>query len=299
MSIPVYILTGYLGAGKTTALNHILGSEYFRSKNLALIINEFGKIGIDGKIVKPGNYHKYEINKGSIFCICTRTEFIKTFENIRNERPEAIIIEATGVAEPCDIEKEITGETFKGLFHIAATICLVDAVNFTKVAAFMSSVRAQVESADGIVINKVDKVGDGQAEKLTRLLGDMNREAEIVQTINGNVGEKFLVGLRHIARPQSDYKQEKPENITAVSISRDKEFDKGRFIEAIRQMGDRLLRLKGNVVFGDYAEFVEVVFDDVTFSPARTDFGDKTVFTAIAWNMDRDEIEKIFDKCTV
>ena len=81
-AIDVYILTGYLGAGKTTTLNRLIGAERFAGKKLALIINEFGKMGVDGQLLLPGDYTKYEINKGSIFCICTKTDFLKALDSI-------------------------------------------------------------------------------------------------------------------------------------------------------------------------------------------------------------------------
>jgi G3E family GTPase len=82
MPIPVIIFTGYLGAGKTTSLNTLLNTDWVKSKNIALIINEFGSVGVDGKLVEPGNYAKYEINRGSIFCICTKTDFVKYMTDI-------------------------------------------------------------------------------------------------------------------------------------------------------------------------------------------------------------------------
>ena len=82
MSIPVYVLSGYLGAGKTTALNRILKSDEFKDKRISLIINEFGKIGIDGSLVENADRPLYEINKGRSFWICTRTQFIKVVSEI-------------------------------------------------------------------------------------------------------------------------------------------------------------------------------------------------------------------------
>ena len=66
--IPTILLTGFLGAGKTTLLNRLI--KFYKSKNTVLLINEFGKIGIDGELLVEGNYKKIELNKGSLFCIC-------------------------------------------------------------------------------------------------------------------------------------------------------------------------------------------------------------------------------------
>lgn len=296
-SIPVYILTGYLGAGKTTLLNRLLRCDFFRSKRLALIINEFGKTGIDGKNIADGNYEKYEINKGSIFCVCTRTDFLKTFETIGDTKPDAVIIEATGVAEPCDIEKEITCEYFAGMFFVAAAVCLVDAVNFTKVVAFMSSVRSQVQSADGIVINKTDLISEPQLQKLAGLLKRINPRADIVTAVNGNIPETFITALNHTEHPVSSLSTRPPENITAVSISTDRQFDKSKFLDIVKNLSGRLLRLKGNIIFNDYTEYIECVFDEITTAAANPNLGSGTVFTAIAANITKEQLTECFRQC--
>ena len=96
--IPTIILTGFLGAGKTTLLNRLI--DYYQSTRTVLLINEFGQVGIDGQLLAAGNYQKIELNKGSLFCICVRTDFIDEVERIATEmRPELLIIEATGLAD--------------------------------------------------------------------------------------------------------------------------------------------------------------------------------------------------------
>ena len=67
--IDLVLLTGYPGAGKTKVLNHLLGTAEVRAKRLAVIVNEFGSLGVDGALLRPGGYKTYELNKGSIFCI--------------------------------------------------------------------------------------------------------------------------------------------------------------------------------------------------------------------------------------
>ncbi|MCE5273144.1 GTP-binding protein, partial [bacterium] len=74
--IPIILLTGYLGAGKTTLLNHLLSRPEIRERNVALIINEFGELGVDGRLVEAGTRPVYELNKGSLFCVCIKTDFL-------------------------------------------------------------------------------------------------------------------------------------------------------------------------------------------------------------------------------
>ena len=80
--IPIFLLTGTPGAGKTTLLNHLLKQPVFQSGSTCLVINEFGQIGVDGALVEAGDRPMFEINKGSLFCVCVKTDFIKTLKAI-------------------------------------------------------------------------------------------------------------------------------------------------------------------------------------------------------------------------
>jgi G3E family GTPase len=296
MSIPVYILTGYLGSGKTTALNGLLKSPLFANRRIALIINEFGKMGVDGKLLIPGAYSKYEINKGSLFCICTKTDFLKTLSEIAaGGTTEAVIIEATGIAETRDIEGFVLEEHFAGRFAIKANICLVDADNYTKAAAFLRTVNAQVSQADGIVINKADLVPQGDIEKLTSIISSVNARAPVTVVSFGNVEAAFIENLTHRIA-SGDLTQAPPADIVAVSFQTDAPVDRKAFMNTIASLGDRLLRLKGNVNFSDGPAFVETVFDRIIEKPLCDALGPATAFTAIAWKTTKEDLISAFEK---
>ena len=155
--IDVYILTGFVGAGKTTMLNHLLQIEPLAAANPALIINEFGKIGVDGALVQQQDLKRYDINKGSIFCICTKTDFLKALTEIAESKcHQSLLIEATGIAETVDIESFLDAPKLKEIYQVKANLCLVDAANFTCVAAFLKPAKTQVQYADALIVNKCD-----------------------------------------------------------------------------------------------------------------------------------------------
>ena len=295
-SIGVWILTGYLGAGKTTLLNHLLDTEELKGKKLALIINEFGKLGVDSSLLKPGNYAKFEINKGSIFCICTKTDFIKALEKIANEvKPDAVIIEATGIAETSDIASFVEDSPFADVFEIKANVCLVDSENFTKVAPFMRAATEQVKWASGIVINKTDLVQKGDVEKLRAVLADINPEAPIIATEQGKIDYDFFAGLKHV-RPKKQTAIKPPKNIIAVSFETDKKVNRAIFEKIVASLKDEILRLKGNVCFEAETKYVEVVYDRLTEKEACEKLAGKTVFTVIAWNIQKEQLIEKFEQ---
>lgn len=294
--IGIWILTGYLGAGKTTMLNHLLESPELKGKKLALIINEFGKLGVDGSLLRPGDYAKFEINKGSIFCICTKTDFIKALDSIANEvKPDAVIIEATGIAETSDIESFVEDSPYADVFGIRANICLVDAENFTKVAPFMKAARGQVKWASGIVINKTDLVQDGDVEKLKAVLADINPDAPMIATDYGKIPYDFVAGLKHV-RAKDRAATEPPKDIIAVSFETDKKVSRKIFEKVVSGLGEKILRLKGNVEFDYASRFVEVVYDRLMVKEPCENLKGKTAFTVIAWGIEKQPLVEKFEQ---
>ncbi|MCK5845314.1 MAG: hypothetical protein KAG97_11445, partial [Victivallales bacterium] len=100
--IPIVLVSGYLGAGKTTLLSRLLeGGGPLEGKSVAVLVNEFGALPVDGALLPDGDYLLTEINKGSVFCVCLKTDLIRNFEDIaRNFKPDLLLMEATGIAEP-------------------------------------------------------------------------------------------------------------------------------------------------------------------------------------------------------
>ena len=106
----VYLITGFLGSGKTTLLNRII-DRFPKDQKLTLLVNEFGEIGVDGTLVEGEDIDMMEISKGSIFCVCVKTDFIKgLYELNTTVQPDVLLIESTGVANPSDLKKDLKAE---------------------------------------------------------------------------------------------------------------------------------------------------------------------------------------------
>ena len=148
-----------------------------------MIINEFGPLGIDGALVEKRDLTRYEINKGSIFCICTKTDFLKALSEIAESgNHKSLLIEATGIAETCDIESFLDAPHLADSFEIASNLCLVDAVDFTRVAAYLKPATTQVCAADLLIINKCDLVDGTPLITLEKLLKILNPVALQIKT---------------------------------------------------------------------------------------------------------------------
>ncbi len=295
-SIPVILITGYLGAGKTTFLNHLLSLASIKDKELALIINEFGDLGVDGTLVKPGDYAKFEINKGSLFCICIKTDFLKTLETIANDvKPDLVLVEATGVSETRDLFGFVEEPMLKDHFEIKANICIVDAKNFTKVAPMLRAATSQVEWADGIVINKIDLVKERAREKLEEVLKSMNPGAPMVSVSFGAIPEGFIDKIKHASRTAPSLLSP-PQAIFSASFESDHPVNRERFYSVIRSLEKHILRMKGYINFGEGAVFIEMVGDAIMVKPLPSSEKRGTGFVIIAWNIRQAELQKIISE---
>jgi G3E family GTPase len=294
--IPVVLLTGYLGGGKTTLLNHLLSLESVRSRKIALVINEFGSLGVDGTRVRPGEYAKFEINTGSLFCVCTQGQFVKALETILTEvRPDLVLIEATGVAEVRDIETFLTFPQLKDRFRVRANLCVIDAANFIKVLPMMKAVRSQVEWADALVINKTDRIDATGLRQLKDILGSIQPHAPITEVQWGAVPEDFLWHIGHTRR-EGKLLSAPPGPVFAKSFQTDRTIDRERFIQVLNEMGDKILRLKGYIDFGQGVCYVEKAGDEWIEHPGEGAERSETAFSVIAWQTDPGELVKRFEE---
>jgi G3E family GTPase len=292
-TIDVFLLTGYLGAGKSTLLQRLLQLPDIAAGRPALIINEFGQEGVDGRLFDESGWPLFEINSGSLFCVCTTAELLKALEQIVALRPGVLLIEATGVAETRDVELLLERPGLAGAFRVRANVCLVDALNFTKVAPFLRAARHQVAAADALVINKADLVSEVELGPLHELLASMNPRATRVTTVRGDIDYAFLQGLVH-CRTREALAVAQPEAVYSRSYRPAGKVDRQVFSQAIQQLGGRLLRLKGHLRFadGDGAEYVETVCGRLTIRAALSPDAPLSL-TAIAFGFSDGELDRV------
>jgi len=297
-AIPIVVLSGYLGSGKTTALNHLLASEPFAAQNTALIINEFGTLGVDGALVRADAAEKYEINRGSLFCACTKVELLNVLTEIANDpRPDVVLVEATGVAEPRDLLKIVDEAPALGeQFEIQAVLCLIDAKNFTKVAPFLTAARAQAAFADGIAINKIDLVTPAELDKLSAVLTDLNPTASQIRISHGEIDPQWLTGLTHRQAGRDAAITRPPDTIFAASFQTDRPVRREDFLKALAKFQPYILRLKGNIGFAEGQRFVELAGPDIREDTAVDLPAAATAFTAIAWNVRKEDLVAALEK---
>lgn len=175
--IKLYLLTGYLGAGKTTFLKACLKDA--TEKKIGIIMNEFGKVGIDGTLVNQNANELIEINRGSIFCTCLKLSFVDSLRDMSERDIDILFVEGSGLADPSNIG-EILGATellIGDRYTYAGSICIVDAVNFSDLSKDIETLDRQLKHSHLAVISKSDLVED--TDMITERIHSINPNIRI------------------------------------------------------------------------------------------------------------------------
>lgn len=180
--IPVTVLTGYLGAGKTTLLNRILSEPH--GKRYAVIVNEFGEIGIDNDLIVESDEEIYEMNNGCV-CCTVRGDLIRVVEGLmrRPGRFDAIIVETTGLADPAPVAQTFfMDEDVRSKTRLDAVVALVDARHLPLRLKDSREAEDQIAFADVVLLNKTDLVTPEELEAVERTVRAINPSARIHRT---------------------------------------------------------------------------------------------------------------------
>ncbi len=191
---PVTILTGFLGAGKTTLLNHILSNQ--DGLKTAVLVNEFGEIGIDNDLVVSTSADMVELSNGCI-CCTINGELLEAVERIlkRPDPLDYLIVETTGLADPLPVAMTFLGSELRDQTRLDSIITLVDAEN-CNARVFESEVgRSQIIYGDIILLNKVDLVSKERVEKLEESLRSIKKDARILHSVKGDVPLPLLMSI--------------------------------------------------------------------------------------------------------
>lgn len=183
----VYLITGFLGSGKTTLLNRII-YQFPKDRKLMILMNEFGEVGIDGTLVENEDLDMMEISKGSIFCACVKTDFVKGMYSISQEiRPDILLIESTGVANPTDLKRDLKLSIFKNRFLFKEQICIIDAAHFLGAYGAFQSIEKQLESSTLFIINKVDTADRSTIDQIKDVVKTHHPEPMFYETVYADI----------------------------------------------------------------------------------------------------------------
>ena len=251
-NIDLFLVSGFLGSGKTTFLKQLL--EQCAGKKVGVIVNEFGSVGIDGKILRKDDVTMVEINNGSIFCACLKAGFVRTLVAFLEQPVGTLFVEASGMADPsgmkqllAQLEALSAGKLETGRRYVyRGSICLVDAVRFLEFCDIFQPVISQVKKSSLLILNKIDEVSEECIRDLHDKLSELNPGAFIYDTAFGAVPASLL---EERTSPDGMLESESANTVgnrPATYVLQMKErYDPEKMREFAVEMSGHVLRLKG------------------------------------------------------
>ncbi len=313
--IPVTVLTGYLGAGKTTLLNRILSENHGRK--FAVVINEFGELGVDNDLVIDAEEEIFEMNNGCI-CCTVRGDLIRILSTLmkRKGKFDGIIVETTGLANPAPVAQTFfVDEDVKRATALDAIVTVVDAKYISDRLADSDEAKAQVAFADVLLLNKTDLVSPAELDAAEAKIHAINPTARIIRTeksaapldavldrkafsldrILTEVDEKFLDSDEHTHN----------EEVRSVALTMDKPVDPEKFNlwmnTLLQTEGQDMLRTKGILHYANESrpfafQAVHMIADGDFLPPRKNDDGTSRI-VFIGRNLNRPRLRRGFEGC--
>jgi len=307
----IFLLAGFLGSGKTTLLNRILSWEADLSDTIVLV-NEFGKIGIDGTIIrsKNGGRDVIELTSGCICCTLT-DELVDTLIDIwQRFRPKRILLEATGVAEPESITKIIGSDSLRDRMRIEKIITVLGIRYWLGREAFGPFFMGQVEQADLILLNKIDTVSKDRLQKAVTDLKATVTGCPVIPTLHCEVDPEVFwnrpvrlrLGNFYTSMPTSAVCSDNGGSRTQARITYDtfdfvseKTLDEDLFDDFLKNLPWQLFRIKGPVRFADRTVLLNYVAGQADWQKWKAPGSTRLAF--IGWEINTVELRKKLKEC--
>ena len=289
---PITLVTGPLGSGKTTLLRQILATH---PAKIAIVMNEFGEIAIDTKVIEGKNVRIAELGGGCVCCSLLGEFEAAVNEIIEKVEPETIVVETTGLAEPEALVFNI--QEALPQCRLDGVVSVIDADMLVRFPELGHTTRLQIEGADILLLNKIDLIERAQIEPLETKLREINPTAAIIRTERCQIDPELLFGIgreKKITRPEHQHQLE----FESFAFSSDKAFSRDCFECFADSLPASVIRAKGFVRFSDSTQlfnFVAGRWDLEPFEAGRTEL----VFIGRKIDVEKERILRALDKCAI
>jgi len=192
--LPVTIITGFLGSGKTTLLNHILTNQ--QGLKTAVLVNEFGEIGIDNELIVTTGEDMVELNNGCV-CCTINNDLVEAVYKIleREDKIDYLVVETTGLADPLPVALTFLGTELRDMTRLDSIVTMVDCENFSLDLFNSEAAKSQIAYGDIIVLNKIDLVDEADVDSLEIRIRDMKAGSRILRTTKSQVPLPLILSV--------------------------------------------------------------------------------------------------------
>ena len=289
---PITLITGPLGSGKTTLLRQILARQ---TGKIAIVMNEFGEIAIDTKVIEGKNVRIAELGGGCVCCSLLGEFESAVKEIIEKIAPERIVVETTGLAEPEALMFNI--EEALPQCRLDGVVSVIDADMLIRFPELGHTTRLQIEGADILLLNKIDLIEPSQFESLETKLRQINPTAAIVRTERCRIDPELLFGIgreRKIAAPEHRH----PPEFESFAFTSNKIFSRDSFESVANSLPASVVRAKGFIRFTDGTQLFNFVTGRWELEPFESDCTE-VVFIGRNVSAEKDAIVMALKKCEV
>jgi len=294
-SIPLQLVTGFLGSGKTTFLKNYL-DEFSGQRKIGIIQNEFSEVNVDSFELQQKNagFRILEVNNGSVFCVCLLGSFIGSLAAfIDKYQPDELILEASGMSDPLSVGQIFQSPLLKNKVYLDHVWCLADALNFEKISTLQTRVIHQIRIADTIVINKSDLVED-KIDAVIHRIKYLNPFATILATSFARIdfnGKKPVMKFF----PSGEKAENGRPDIESLVFKSNRPISLEKLDEFLKLIHPECIRSKGYInLTSGVKVFLQGSFDLFTIQEVES-FAAPTEFVVIGSFTEEQTYQKLFE----
>jgi len=292
------LLLGFLGSGKTTLMYKIL--EEYTGKKIGLLVNDFGKLNVDGLLLERNGIPMQELSNGSIFCACIKANFYDSLVEMSRQNLEYLFIETSGLVDPSSMPEilEAISDRVEAPYNFAGSVCVVDAKNFVKLENVFPAVGNQVDYADAIIINKSDLVDTYSLNITKEKVSEINPRAKIICTSYCDIDVLSLIEelsfIRDIDRESTNTYESRPKSLM---IEGDETYSKIDIVKLVEDISPHAYRMKGFVKTEHGPIAIQAVGTEIEIKPwpGKIDKSQLVVISAVGLGIINIVTEKIKD----